>query len=757
MQICKNSLLVNTSLSDLAEPRSLPLILLGPILRRAEEKQVCIFLACSKPVTIRAEIFRYDDLKSSSNSSGDETRPVMPIGSGIAKSLQIGQHLHVALVISRPMRLRVNEASEGISFPTDELLAYDIEVMDYSKPENKGMRLGNLGLLSGKNSIVYGHQGKDKDDVLLPTFFLRERNTPLNFLHGSCRKLHGKGEDCLVAADEIISYSFSDLKRRPSALFLTGDQIYADDVADPLSHYLTQLGIKLLGWEEQIPGIGKKKLTKIKIGERQRIVQEYAKFTSPSADNHLLSFGEFAAMYLLAWNVENWPERFSGITIIPHENQRKYQEQVRQLEKTRKDLPMVRRVLANIPTYMIFDDHEITDDWNITREWHENVKGSKCGKQVVANGLAAYWAFQGWGNDPTLFSEEFIGKISDYLGKGGNVSEAERVAFEDRLWNFHGWTFSAPTNPLTIVSDCRTQRHYDSYDGPPQLLSSEGLLSILKTAKQASYRKGDTIIIVSPTPVFGFLLMEELQKAAAKIIRMYKLDLETWFANQTGLICFLSFLVKTLRSRHCIFLSGDVHYGFTVSAAFALLQKRYGKEEEEEEDLCMSITQLNSSALKTTSLVKIAFVSEIMGRMRQLFPWKQIVQVGRINDDHSKKNQLLYKSMRMKSKPTLHLHLEQRTKGNKSAVVQQPPDWIEARSIVRASSGSAIPPLIISDNNIGLVTIDRNESRIIHKFLVRKQTEKPTKVYQTVVEMDHDSKNKLEDLVKAKMRETEQM
>ena len=110
----------------------------------------------------------------------------------------------------------------------------------------------------------------------------------------------------------------------------------------------------------------------------------------------------------------------------------------------------------------------------------------------------------------------------------------------------------------------------------------------------------------------------------------------------------------------------------------------------------------------------------------------------------------------MKSKPTLHLHLEQRTKGNKSAVVQQPPDWIEARSIVRASSGSAIPPLIISDNNIGLVTIDRNESRIIHKFLVRKQTEKPTKVYQTVVEMDHDSKNKLEDLVKAKMRETEQ-
>jgi hypothetical protein len=40
-------------------------------------------------------------------------------------------------------------------------------------------------------------------------------------------------------------------------LFLTDDQIYADDVAAPLSQYLTQLGIKLLGWEEKINGVEK--------------------------------------------------------------------------------------------------------------------------------------------------------------------------------------------------------------------------------------------------------------------------------------------------------------------------------------------------------------------------------------------------------------------------------------------------------------------------------------------------------------------
>ena len=70
----------------------------------------------------------------------------------------------------------------------------------------------------------------------LPTFFLQGKRSPLNLLYGSCRKLHGKGEDCLALADEIIASSVEDLNKRPSALFLTGDQIYADDVAIILSN-----------------------------------------------------------------------------------------------------------------------------------------------------------------------------------------------------------------------------------------------------------------------------------------------------------------------------------------------------------------------------------------------------------------------------------------------------------------------------------------------------------------------------------------
>lgn len=685
-----------------------PEILLGPILRRAEEKQVCIWVACSLPVSVKAEVFRFSDVETMRKNGAIPSA----IGSGVTKSIRLGDHLHVALVIARPTVIEQNQDSAvNVGFPTDTLLAYDLEIIEMDEIKSRGKRLADLGLTSGKNAIVYKDPlGGDDNLGLLPTFFLRGKDSPFNIMHGSCRKLHGKGKDCLVAADELVSSSPRDLNSRPSALFLTGDQIYADDVALPLARHITELGIKLLGWEESVNGANRK-LSEIRPGERQRVIKEFARFTAGHAGNHLLGFGEFAAMYMLAWNAENWPSELVKTLDIPVGERRKYRGQVRWLEEARRDLVAVRRILANTPTYMIFDDHEITDDWNITREWHDNVADSKCGKQIVTNGLAAYWAFQGWGNDPSMYDDHFIGRIVEYFAKRGNLQENDIVSFEDFIWNFHGWTFSAPTSPLTVVVDCRTQRQYDTFKGAPQLVGEGGLLSISRTFEDANFKKGDPVIVVVPTPVFGFYLIELLQKIFALIISVYALDLESWYANTTGRVRFLTFLLQTLRPKHCIFLSGDVHFGFTIKASFAPLQEGYGHDD------IMSMTQLTSSALKTTSLVKVAFVSEILGRIRQLFPFKRLVRTGRIS--------------RLRSLMDRH-H----------------PDWVEARSIVHAS-GSIVPPLLISDNNLGLVTIEGNMSRISHKFLVRKRSGR-IKVHETVV-TTKDGKSALEDSVRAKV------
>ena len=37
------------------------------------------------------------------------------------------------------------------------------------------------------------------------------------------------------------------------------------------------------------------------------------------------------------------------------------------VEAFKRTARSARRSLANIPTYMIFDDHEVTDDWNLNR------------------------------------------------------------------------------------------------------------------------------------------------------------------------------------------------------------------------------------------------------------------------------------------------------------------------------------------------------------------------------------------------------
>lgn len=668
-----------------------PQLLAGPILRRTEVNKVCIWVASNFPITLKAEIFRVSDLLAGHNAGA--------IGVGITKSLRLGKYLHVALAVALPV-----ESMRNTGFPTGTLLAYDIEITEIG--ESGGKKLGDLGLTSGENSIVYEHfDDEAESSPRLPTFFIDAESKSLNVIHGSCRKLHGKGEDCLFSADGLLSKSFRDLDNRPSALFLTGDQIYADDVAPALSSYLTRLGIELLGWEEKISGV-ERLLSDIEPGERQNVVKEYARFTAGHAGNHLLGFGEFAAMYLLAWNVENWPDEYE----IASEHFKDNNQRLKSLQETKRDLAAVRRVLANIPTYMIFDDHEITDDWNITREWFDNVADSPCGKQIVTNGLIAYWAFQAWGNDPSGFSDDFVRRVVDYLDKNGRVSNSEKQDFEDFIWNFHGWTFAAPTNPLTVFLDCRTQRQYDTFRGPPQLVGKEGISSISRVLDDLKFEKGSPIIFVVPNPVLGFYLVELLQKILASIISVHAVDLENWFANTSGRVRFLTFILQELQPQHCIFLSGDVHFGFTIKAAFSALRENGYKD-------IMSMTQLTSSALKTTSLVKIAFVSEILGRIRQLFPFKRLVRTGRLDAFRGRLDQRL-------------------------------PDWVEARSIVH-TSGSILPPLLISDNNLGFVSIERTMNRISHTFLVRKGV-KELKVHQSVV-TTNNGRSPLEDNVRARI------
>ena len=65
----------------------LPLLLAGPILRRVEPSQVCVWIACSKSVSMQAEVFRLKSsplektkIESSDNNKENQSDYKNPIG-----------------------------------------------------------------------------------------------------------------------------------------------------------------------------------------------------------------------------------------------------------------------------------------------------------------------------------------------------------------------------------------------------------------------------------------------------------------------------------------------------------------------------------------------------------------------------------------------------------------------------------------------------------------------------------------------------
>jgi len=136
------------------------------------------------------------------------------VGRGEGETLELGPRLFVHLIEVKP--------SEQ-DFPADTLLAYDLTLEGDSGVNS----LGDLGLLEGESRITLGK-------AALPTFLVPSNELARNIMHGSCRQLHGGGEDAFLAAEETLARTADDIDARPSVLFLTGDQIYADDVAAPL-------------------------------------------------------------------------------------------------------------------------------------------------------------------------------------------------------------------------------------------------------------------------------------------------------------------------------------------------------------------------------------------------------------------------------------------------------------------------------------------------------------------------------------------
>ncbi|CAN5710679.1 alkaline phosphatase D family protein [soil metagenome] len=669
-------------------------VLAGPLLRRAEQGRVIVWVATDSSARISGHVYTV--------SPGEGARD--RLGGGEAETVRIGRRLFVHLLHLVP---------DGKPFPTDAWLAYDLEL---TSEGGEAKTLADLGLLAGEHSLVYA-------GFELPSFFLREKTSSLAMIHGSCRMLHGRGEDALALADEQTARNASDMSVRPSAVLLTGDQLYADDVAGPIVHHLGDVGKDVVGdWvNDSIAGLPS--LDSIPLYGRLPLITERFGFTSDHGDNHLLSFGEFATLYLLNWNEDNWPDDFPELaeSDLPDVGPRKkaeykryYARQVKELETVRASVRGVRRLLANVPTYMIFDDHDVTDDWNLTREWQRRIYEHPGARRVIANALAGYWAFQGWGNDPDAFDDDFKRAISAHLAEGNMDAGAD---YDAQLWSFNRWCFVAPTEPKTLFLDTRTERSFDEESGPARLISQDGLGRARATLTASGYEPGHRLNVVSAVPVYGFEARQQRHKLLVDLVGPYRIDLEAWRSNPQGFIDFLTFMTDEVRPSHCVFLSGDVHYAYNVRAEFSTAENR------------LQALQFTSSPQKNTGngvRAGIGVIGRIVSKQEEHLVWDRPPRATSRN-------------------PVRRLQLRFATMGGDGPVfltpkvaddlgIDQPPDYKEKRVYVRPTGPTS--SLIVACNNIGYVL--QRHGRMVHRLLTHSRGRTTTFTASMPVEDPND-------------------
>ncbi|WP_373888741.1 alkaline phosphatase family protein [Massilia sp. ZL223] len=523
----------------------LPPVLAGPILRRLEPDRLVLWLVGSAPLDLTLVL---------APREGAPRR--LPLDTRRCRVIRVGRHACVHLIdVALPEPL-----------PQDTIIEYDL-VITQGDGSEAGIAIWAPHLL---------HAG-----AVRPNMVLRSRSD--NILFGSCRKPHHPAPDGLARADALLAEHVERADERPAMLMLCGDQVYADDVAGPMLAAIHAL-IRRLGLygeclegavvadsealyrhaasyyrrEELLPAFKSNRALR----ERFFGGSEKPIFTTANAHNHLVTLAEVMAMYLLVWSPVPWQlvadapppalaSRYAG----------RWRRESGALAGFRRDLPQAARLLAHVQTLMIFDDHDISDDWNLSAKWESTVYGHPFARRIVGNALVAYMLCQGWGNRPEMFGTALdeLAALAATAAPDGRLDAPVQDALVKRLLSFRQWGYVVRTKPTVIVLDTRTRRWRNRYrpGHPSGLMDWEAL-----TELQHELLDETEAVIVSPTPMFGVKLIEVVQRIATSAGLALSVDAENWMAHRGAAGSMLNIFSHSRTPGNYVVLSGDVHYSF---------------------------------------------------------------------------------------------------------------------------------------------------------------------------------------------------
>ncbi|MCH2555958.1 MAG: alkaline phosphatase family protein [Alcanivorax sp.] len=541
-------------------------VLAGPLLRRLEAGRVVLWLVAERPLTGQLELWEGDDRAPRQWPLAEPHCQVVPLGERA--------HLHLIDLAPDP------------PLPDDTLIGYDLRLD------------GPGGVADWAPHLLYPGQTR-------PAFVLHRRRRQL--FYGSCRKPHHPQRDGLARADRHLAADPASVSRRPALLLLTGDQVYVDDVAGPMLSAVQAL-VRALGLpDEDLSGARitdsaelfghpdnhnrERLLPALESNEalRERFFGGVEKpvFTSDHAHRHLITLSEMFALYLLVWSPEPWRRIAPARPPLDDEQAEEYQRQQPIIDTFVADLPAAARVMAQLPTLMIFDDHDITDDWNLTAAWERSAYGHPFSRQIIGNALIAYLLCQGWGNDPDAVAEllpDTRALLADATARG-RLDDPRHTELIARLLAFQHWHYELPGTPKLVVLDTRTRRwRSERHAGRPSGLMDWEALSEFQQALL-----GETsVVIVSAAPIFGVKLIETVQKLFTLAGKPLTVDAENWMAHRGAARVMLNIFRHSRTPGNYVILSGDVHYSFVYRVR---IRQRDGGP---------NVWQLTDSGLKNT-------------------------------------------------------------------------------------------------------------------------------------------------------------
>ena len=247
--------------------------------------------------------------------------------------------------------------------------------------------------------------------------------------------------------------------------------------------------------------------------------------------------------------------------------------------------PTMRWLLSTVPSAMIFDDHDVHDDWNTSAAWVENMREQPWWEERIVGAFSSYWIYQHLGN---LSPEDL--ESNDVFGRVLRSDDATRALREfayraDRQVEGTRWSYHRDLgNARLIVADSRAGR-----------VLTPGKRSMLDKKEWEWLREKatgdfDHLIFGTSMPFLlspGFHHLEAASEAicdgalgrqAARFGEFLrrKVDLEHWpafHASFTDLAALIGSVAAGERSSgeapaSVVVLSGDIHHGYLAGATF---------------------------------------------------------------------------------------------------------------------------------------------------------------------------------------------